>query len=64
MKTGQVVQTPRSEMPYKVVFQDEEGHSEDYPVATIREGEALMRAWLTPPTPKPPEQVRQPDWNL
>jgi len=63
-KTGRVVQTRQSEMPYKVVFHDEEGHSEEHPVATMQEGEALMRVWLSPPTPAPPEQVRLPDWNL
>lgn len=64
IKTGRVVQTPGLEMPYKVVFQDEGGCSEDHPVATIREGEALMRRWLLPPTPEPPQRVRLPDWNL
>jgi hypothetical protein len=63
-KTGRVVQTPGSAMPYKVVLQDEGGSSEDHPVATIREGEALMRGWLAPPTPEPPQRVRLPDWNL
>ena len=64
MKTGRVVQTQGLEMPYKVVLEDEQGRSEDHPVPTIREGEALMRAWLSPPTPAPPERVRLPDWNL
>jgi hypothetical protein len=63
-KTGRVVRTPGSAMPYKVVLQDEGGSSEVHPVATVKEGEALMRGWLAPPTPLPPERVRLPDWNL
>lgn len=64
MKTGRVVRTPGAETPYKIVLVDEGGCSRDHPVATIREGEALMREWLSPPPPEPPQRVRQPDWNL
>ncbi len=41
-KRSRVVLTPNSELPYKVVLEHDGGPSE-FPVATVREGEALIR---------------------
>ena len=51
LKRSRVVLTPGAELPYKVVLEHEDGATE-YPVATVREGEALIRDNL-PRTPPP-----------
>jgi hypothetical protein len=40
---GWVVQTPAKEKPYKVILVEEGGSRTEHPVATMREGEALIR---------------------
>jgi hypothetical protein len=47
---GRVVRTPHEAHPYKVVLQHEHAQDSEHPVATMREGEALIRA----ESPKPP----------
>jgi hypothetical protein len=44
--TGRVVLTPDGPQPYKVVFKIGERLISEHPVATIREGEALLREEL------------------
>ena len=57
---GHVVRTPREEHPYKVVLEYEGAHAvSEHPVATIREGEALIRQR----SPRPPEISRMREWN-
>lgn len=41
---GRVVQTPTMDQPYKVVFQHENGVDTEQAVATMREGEALIKS--------------------
>lgn len=58
LRNSRVVLTPGEAKPYKVVLEREtKGHAE-YPVSTIREGEALIRDNL--PTPMAP---RSDAWN-
>jgi hypothetical protein len=49
--SGRIVVTPDGKYPYKLVLEHEDGESE-YPVATVHEGEALLRARL-PANPAP-----------
>ena len=42
-KGGRVVLTPDEKRPYKVVLDHEYGGTWEFPVATIQEGEALIR---------------------
>ncbi len=59
-KRSRVVLTPEAELPYKVVLEHEGGPTE-YPVATVRDGEALIRA-KSPPAPFAKiEKLRE--WN-
>lgn len=46
---GRIVQTPGNEKPYKVVLDHEEGGATEHPVATMKEGEALIKR----KTPRP-----------
>ena len=48
---GRVVKTPKKDKPYKVVLESEGGAETEQPVATVREGEALIRSEL-PARPK------------
>jgi hypothetical protein len=41
-KLGQIVLTPREDLPYRVVLK-REGRLIEHPVATIREGEEFIR---------------------
>lgn len=51
--SGRVVVTPGSGQPYAVILECEGDRREHHPVATIQEGEALMRSRLPlPPVPK------------
>jgi hypothetical protein len=58
IKRSRVVLTPGEELPYKVVLEHSDGCSE-YPVATIREGEALIRENSPPPPPTKVEKLRE-----
>lgn len=49
---GRVVQTPTKKKPYKVVLEHEDSADTEESVATIREGEALIKE-ETPTPPKP-----------
>lgn len=40
---GRIVKTPGREKPYKVVLEHEREGISEFPVSTIREGEALIR---------------------
>lgn len=40
---GRIVKTPDQNKPYKVVLEHERDGVLEYPVSTIREGEALIR---------------------
>ena len=48
MKRSRVVITPLAEMPYKVVLEHQDGTHTEQPVATICEGEALIRSHGSP----------------
>lgn len=52
---GRVVQTPTKAQPYKVVFEHETGADTEHAVATMREGEALIKS----ETPYPSGIVRE-----
>ena len=57
---GHIVQTLGEELPYMVVLQYAGGAADTvHPVATIREGEALIRQRL--PSPPPASKLRE--WN-
>ena len=56
---GRVVQTPTLEQPYKVVLDHGGGVESEHAVATVREGEALIRQ-KSPPS-RQPETMRE--WN-
>jgi hypothetical protein len=49
---GHVVVTPTKKKPYKVVLEHEGGPDTDKPVASVKEGEDLIRQ----ETPVPPER--------
>lgn len=54
LRSSQIVLTPSDSKPYKVVLLCETRGWSEYPVATIREGEALIRGNLpTPVDPRP-----------
>ncbi len=59
-KRSRVVLTPNAELPYKVVLEHDAGPTE-YPVATIREGEALIREKMPQPIFRKVEKLRE--WN-
>jgi hypothetical protein len=46
---GRVCRTPGEEKPYKVVLEHEDHHISEHPVATVREGEEMIRR----STPRP-----------
>jgi hypothetical protein len=48
-RSGRVVVTPESSQPYEVVLECEGDRREHHPVATIREGESLIRSRVPPP---------------
>jgi hypothetical protein len=48
---GRIVQTWGKAQPYKVVLEDEGGGCIEHPVASVREGEALIRERCSPPPP-------------
>jgi hypothetical protein len=52
-RSGRVVVTRGEIQPYEVVLDCEDDRREHHPVATVREGEALIRSRLpAPPVPK------------
>jgi hypothetical protein len=58
---GRVVVTPGATLPYKVIL-EQEGHGRaEHPVATVREGEALIRERihvpLRPAVPMPNHEM-------
>ena len=55
---GRVVRTPEAEQPYKVVI-EQDGGAWEQPVATVREGETLIREKV--PAAPQPEKMRE--WN-
>jgi hypothetical protein len=57
--TGRVVTTPDEPKPYKVVLDHERQKDTELPVATVREGEALLKEKGATP-PKAPEHD---SWN-
>jgi hypothetical protein len=58
IKRSRVVMTPGEELPYKVVLEHGDGCTE-HPVASIREGEALIRQNSPPPAPQKVETLRE-----
>ena len=54
---GHIVQTPTKDEPYKVVLEHEDGADTEFPAATIKEGEALIRDQ----TPTPAERDKSRD---
>jgi hypothetical protein len=46
VRNGRVVLTVGADKPYKVVFEHVPAGSSEHPVATVREGEALIRERL------------------
>jgi hypothetical protein len=58
-RPSRVVVTPEGEHPYKVVLEKGEEGSSEHPVATIREGEALIRASSTLPSARRVEKLRE-----
>ena len=54
---GRVVLTPEGALPYKVVLEHEGQADTEHEVATVREGEALIRENL--PEPPQPELMRE-----
>jgi hypothetical protein len=59
-RSGRVVLTPRASQPYEVVLECEGDRRENHPVATIREGEALIRSRVPPPPVAKIMKVRTP----
>jgi hypothetical protein len=56
---GHIVRTPGEKLPYKVVLLREGNQVSEHPVASIREGEALIRDRL----PQPLQPQTQDDWH-
>jgi hypothetical protein len=56
---GRVVLTPQQEQPYKVVLQHECGKQSEYPAATVKQGEALIRSRLQTPQQDQISSLRQ-----
>jgi hypothetical protein len=56
--TGRVVITPGAELPYKVVLEQEGDGTIELPVATVRDGENLIRRRLAVPA-KPMSDLAQ-----
>ena len=54
VKNGRVVLTWGGETPYKVVLEHEPSGQSEHPVATVAEGEALIRARITNLPERPP----------
>ena len=55
--SGRVVLTPEETLPYKVVLQHDDEVISEHEVATIRDGEAMIRDHL--PAAPAPELLRQ-----
>jgi hypothetical protein len=53
---GYIVQTRDAPQPYKVVFEHEDGPNTEHVCATMREGQAIIRA--NTPTPPSPSTLR------
>ncbi len=56
---GRIVITPGRKQPYKVVLEHECGERTEFPVATMREGEDLIRLRVLPPPPALLEKLRR-----
>jgi hypothetical protein len=56
---GRVVLATGQEHPYVVVLEDEWGGRSEHLVATIRDGEAMIRSRMAPTRPEDAEQMRQ-----
>ena len=56
---GRVVITPGQKQHYKIVLEHEDGEITEHPVATIREGEDLIRLRVLPPPPALIEELRR-----
>jgi len=54
---GRVVLTPQEKLPYKVVLEHEDQADSEHQVASVREGEALIRDNL--PAQPEPETMRE-----
>jgi len=54
---GRVVQTPTKKKPYKIILEHEGAPDTEQSVATMREGEAIIKD----ETPTPPERNRSRD---
>ncbi len=59
VRRGRVVITPGQKQPYKIVLEHEDGEITEYPVATIRAGEDLIRHRVLPPPPALLEKLRR-----
>ena len=55
--SGRVVLTPEEPLPYKVVIEEDGELVTEHEVATVRDGEAIIRDHL--PAPAEPELLRQ-----
>jgi len=60
VRSGRVIVTRGASQPYEVVLECEGDRRENHPVATIREGEALIRSRLPPPPVPKIMKVRTP----
>ena len=58
---GRVVVTPDATLPYKVILEQEGDQCSELPVATVREGEALIRERVAVPL-RPAVPMAEP-WN-
>jgi len=58
---GRVVVTPGAKLPYKVILEQEGSDRAEHPVATVREGEALIRERI--PAPFRPAVPMDERWN-
>ena len=54
---GRIVKTPTEPQPYKVILEYDGAQTLEYPVASVREGETLIRE-KTPPLSKAETMVR------
>ena len=57
--SGRIVRTPGEAQPYKLVVEDRRGGTSEFPVASINEGEALMREKGAVVCDRPPD-----DWHV
>jgi hypothetical protein len=61
-KGGRVVQTPGQKLPYKVVLDEEGGGISEFPVATVQEGEAMIKE--RSPTPVDDGKAKLDGWHV